>query len=76
MEFMFSGSGLFPFFVKNLAWMFASNPDSAALTQIYASVTPDLENGSTWEPTAKPWDVSSLVKDGYKETCGSCLEKS
>ncbi|KAI8919779.1 hypothetical protein BC831DRAFT_99579 [Entophlyctis helioformis] len=51
----------FGWFIRNLVWVFTVSPDHCANAQIYASVTPDLPNGSSWTYNLRPWAVSGIV---------------
>eukprot|EP00842_Homolaphlyctis_polyrhiza_P001570 jgi/Hompol1/2413/HPOL_006009-RA len=57
-----TGSGLFPFFLRNFAWLFTSSAESASIGIVRAAVSEAVTNGSTWYLLEQPWDVSTHVQ--------------
>ncbi|KAI8928168.1 hypothetical protein BC831DRAFT_449465, partial [Entophlyctis helioformis] len=62
-----TGGGLFGFVLRNLAWLFASSPEAGVITQVFASVSPKVTNGSAWCLVNTPWNVSAITVDDRAE---------
>ena len=54
----FGRSFFFSLFIK----CFGTNPDNGAITQVYASTVSQIKNGSSWKPTAQPWNINFPIK--------------
>ncbi|KAH9247562.1 hypothetical protein BASA81_014818 [Batrachochytrium salamandrivorans] len=62
-----TGPGIYPLFLRNVSWLFASSPELGVLTQVVAAVSPAVLSGSAWKLVDSSWDISMLTIDDRAE---------